>query len=78
MNVVRGITRIKTVIVYHLFKTKMYRTLDYEEWFAVNEDEINIELAENGADREMDFDLELELEKRYQEYLDKNEETKTG
>ena len=56
----------------------MYRTLDFEEWFAVNEDEINIELAENGADTEMDFDLELELEKRYQEYLDKNEETKTG
>ncbi len=54
-------------------KTKMYRTLDFEEWFGVYEDEINIELAESGADRELDFDLELELEKRYQEYLDKNE-----
>ena len=56
----------------------MYRTLDFDEWFGVYEDEINIELAESGADRELDFDPELELEKRYQEYLDKNEETKTG
>ena len=54
------------------------KILDFEEWFGVYEDEINIELAESGADRELDFDPELEFEKRYQEYLDKNEETKTG
>ena len=52
-------------------KTKMNRTLDYEEWFGVYEDEINIELAESGADRELDFDPELEFEKRYEEYLNK-------
>ena len=52
----------------------MNRTLDYEEWFGVYEDEINIELAESGADRELDFDPELEFEKRYQEYLDKNKD----
>lgn len=44
--------------------------LDFEEWCALNELEIDIELAENGADREMDFDKEKELEKRYDKYLD--------
>lgn len=43
--------------------------LEYEEWFAKFEDEINIELAETGADREMDFDSEMEFEKRYEIYL---------
>ena len=47
------------------------KTLGFVEWFGVYEDEIYIELAESGADRELDFDLELELEKRYEEYLDK-------
>lgn len=45
------------------------RFLEYEEWFAKFEDEITIELAETGADREMDFDIEREFEKRYEEYL---------
>jgi len=54
-------------------KQRCIETLDFEEWFGVYEDEINIELAESGADRELDFDPELEFEKRYQEYLDKNE-----
>ncbi|MFA5407602.1 MAG: hypothetical protein WC343_02400 [Bacilli bacterium] len=43
--------------------------LEYEEWFAKFEDEINIELTETGADREMDFDGEREFEKRYEIYL---------
>lgn len=30
---------------------------------------IDNELAESGADREMDFDIEKELEKRYEKYL---------
>jgi len=41
----------------------------YEEWFAKFEDEITIELAETGADREMDFDIEREFEKRYEMHL---------
>jgi len=41
----------------------------YEEWYAKFEDSINTELAETGADREMDFDIEREFEKRYEEYL---------
>jgi hypothetical protein len=45
------------------------RFLEYEEWLAKFEDEINIELAENGADREMDFDVEKEFENRYEMYL---------
>jgi hypothetical protein len=43
--------------------------LTYEEWYDLNEDEINIELAENGADREMDFNPEDEFNKRYETYL---------
>jgi len=43
--------------------------LKYEEWFARFENEINIELAETGADKEMDFDAEQEFEKRYAMYL---------
>lgn len=43
--------------------------LEYEEWYDRLEDEINIELAESGADREMDFDPEIEFENRYEMYL---------
>ena len=43
--------------------------LEFEEWFAKFEDDINIELAETGADREMDFDSEREFDKRYEMYL---------
>ena len=43
--------------------------LDYKEWLYVHEDNIMIELAESGADRELDFNLENELHKRYDEYL---------
>jgi len=45
------------------------RFLEYEEWYVKFEDEINIELAETGADREMDFDSEREFDKRYEMYL---------
>jgi len=43
--------------------------LSFEDWYNINEDEINIELAENGADREMDFNPEKEFEKRYEKYI---------
>lgn len=45
------------------------RFLEYEEWFAEFEDDINIELAETGADRELDFDSEQEFDKRYEMYV---------
>ena len=49
-------------------KWKVIRS--FEEWYNHNSHEIYIELAENGADREMGFDPEIEFEKRYQKYLE--------
>jgi hypothetical protein len=46
------------------------KILEFEEWYDLNEEKINIELAENGADRELDFDSEREFEDRYQAYLE--------
>ena len=43
--------------------------LCYEDWYDSNEDDINIELAESGADRELDFNSEDEFEVRYAKYL---------
>lgn len=43
--------------------------LQLEEWSEIHEDEIDIELAESGADREMCFNRETELETRYNVYL---------
>jgi hypothetical protein len=43
--------------------------LPYEKWYDLNEERIYIELSENGADREMDFNPEKEFEKRYETYL---------
>jgi hypothetical protein len=47
--------------------SKEYR-LSYMEWFSIHEEDIRIELAESGADREMDFDIEKEFEVRYEDY----------
>ena len=43
---------------------------EYDVWLYENEEAILLELAENGADRELDFDLEAEFDKRYQQYLE--------
>ena len=40
----------------------------FEQWVDKYSDEIDIELAENGADRELDFDRESEYESRYMKY----------
>lgn len=45
------------------------RKLSYDEWLSINQKDIDIELAESGADREMDFNPEKEYEKRYEDYL---------
>ena len=45
--------------------------LTFDEWYELNEEEINIELAESGADREPDFNLEEEFDRRYEEYRNK-------
>jgi hypothetical protein len=58
----------KTVIIDE--QDSVYRSkLNFEEWYNKFEEEIDIELAETGADREMDFDREKEYEKRYDKYL---------
>ena len=43
--------------------------LTFEEWLATNEDESMIAAAETGADRELDYNAELYLEKCYDAYL---------
>lgn len=43
--------------------------IQHMKWYYTNEADILIELAETGADREMDFDLEAEFDKRYEAYL---------
>jgi hypothetical protein len=43
--------------------------MDYETWLMGNEDDINIELATIGADRELDFNPEKEFLKRYIKYV---------
>tara|TARA_R100000781_G_C4019885_1_gene106727 strand:+ start:85 stop:270 length:186 start_codon:yes stop_codon:yes gene_type:complete len=48
--------------------SKEYK-LSYTEWISINEEDIRIESAETGADREMDFDIEKELEIRYEDYF---------
>lgn len=44
--------------------------LTYDDWFNKNHVNIDIELAELGADRELDFSYENEYEKRYNKYLE--------
>ena len=43
--------------------------LSFEDWYDLNEDAINIELAESGADRELDFNPEREFDRKYEQYL---------
>ena len=38
---------------------------DYELWLEINYDDLVIECAESGADRELDFDFERFCEDRY-------------
>lgn len=46
--------------------------LEFDEWYSKFEEEINIELAETGKDRELDFDPEKEFVNRYNIYLEHN------
>ncbi len=50
-------------------KTNMSKKMTYEEWYDENEEGIWIELSEIGADREMDFNSEVEFDNRYEDYL---------
>ena len=46
------------------------KLLSFEDWYDIHEEEIYIELAESGADRELDFDSEKEFEERYLKYCE--------
>lgn len=50
--------------------------LEFEEWYELFEDFINMELAETGADREMCFNSEIEFERRYEMYSNNMKEEK--
>jgi len=41
----------------------------FEDWYNENEEELSIECAETGADRELDFDFDQLSEDRYEIYL---------
>ena len=45
--------------------------MTFEEWLELNEENMSIYFAETGMDRELDFDMENELERCYQEYEEK-------
>ena len=47
----------------------------FPQWYSANEEELLIQFAESGADREIGFDLDRAFEDKYQEYL-KNFELK--
>jgi len=48
--------------------------MTFEEWLKLNEDQMYIYFAETGMDRELDFNVEDELERCYQKYLETNED----
>jgi len=48
--------------------------MEFEEWCEKNEEELSIMFAETGMDRELDFNVENELERCYQKYLETNED----
>jgi|TARA_R110002020_G_scaffold147690_1_gene323233 putative transposon-encoded protein len=56
----------------------MSNLMSVEDWYNMIEEELNIELAENGADREMDFDIENEIEIRYDKYVENWNNAKKG
>jgi hypothetical protein len=47
----------------------MEKVLSYSEWLDLNYDELQIQFAESGADRELDFNPEKEDLRRYNKYL---------
>jgi len=53
----------------YYFSDYFSELLTFEKWYEKNEESINIELVENGASREMDFDVEKEFDKRYVNYV---------
>ena len=44
------------------FSERTDKLLTFEEWMDITSNELNCLFAENGADREMDFDYERDCE----------------
>ena len=44
--------------------------LSFDAWLDKNEDELAIDAAETGADRELDFDWACQVERTYADYLE--------
>ena len=42
--------------------------IEFEEWCEKNEEELYIKFAETGMDRELDFNVENEMEKEYEKW----------
>jgi len=42
-----------------------FKVLDFEEWYAENEEDLMIEAAELGLDRELDFNFEDWAENKF-------------
>ena len=45
--------------------------LNFEDWYNLNEEELFIKAAENGEDRELDYNSEDFAEREYEKYLKK-------
>ena len=43
--------------------------MEFEQWLNKYENDMLIEIAENGSDRELDFDAEIFMENRYDDYV---------
>ena len=59
---------METIVDNSINDIEIWLALPYDG-FNTMEDAISCELAESGADRELDFDLEREQEKRYDTFL---------
>ena len=52
--------------------------MSHEEWYKKNEEELYIKFAETGMDRELDFNIEDEMEKEYFKMKDAGEHKNLG
>jgi len=61
---------VEKVLMDRFIKEYKHLPLDFEQWYELNEEDINTELAESGADRELDFNSEMEFDNRYIKYIE--------
>ena len=44
---------------------------EFEDWYESVEQDLDCEIAENGLDRELDFDVQFFIEQRYEKYVNR-------